>query len=197
MAIASPADARPSIAVSQNIGDETVQTQQNAEIDREATRTSPEVRQRSRGLVAGGLEAGALVRRVVLRISHLTRPPNCRVRAVSSSRIASRLHNEASHQKARPGIMTHRAMSQLQMVPQQTVINGEHYRLPHEHLRQGIFRCDQQEGPERSVFSALADSRPQPGRFRAGRSSAAYSPEVAVLVSGEPPRLLGESGVAR
>ena len=53
---------------------------------------------------------------------------NCRVRAVSSSRSASRLHNEASHQKARPGIMSNRAMSQLQLVPQKTVINGECYR---------------------------------------------------------------------
>ena len=58
-------------------------------------------------------------------------PPNhhnCRVRAVSSSRSASHLHNEASHQKARPGIMSHRAMSQLQLVPQKTVINGEYHR---------------------------------------------------------------------
>ena len=43
MAIASP--ARPSIAISANPGDETVQTQQNTEVDREATGTSPEVRQ--------------------------------------------------------------------------------------------------------------------------------------------------------
>ena len=124
MAIASP--ARPSIAISQNPGDETVQTQQNAEVDREAMRTSPEVRQRSRGLVGGGLEESAFVRKVVLRISQPTH--NCRVRTVSSSRSASRLHNEASHQKARPGIMSHRAMSQLQLVPQKTVINGECYR---------------------------------------------------------------------
>ena len=58
-------------------------------------------------------------------------PPNhhnCRVRAVSSPRSASRLRNEASHQKARPGIMSHRAMSQMQVVPQKTVINGEYYR---------------------------------------------------------------------
>ena len=60
-------------------------------------------------------------------------PPNHnrRVRAVSSSRCASRLQNEASHQKARPGMMSHRAMSQCQWflrMSQKTVINGEYYR---------------------------------------------------------------------
>ena len=73
MAIASPAGS--SIAISQNSGDATVQTQQNAKVDRKATRTSPEVRQRSRGLVGGGMDEGALVRRVVLRISQPTQPP--------------------------------------------------------------------------------------------------------------------------
>ena len=42
-------------------GNETVQTQQNTEIDREAARTSPEVLQGSQGLVSRGLEEGALV----------------------------------------------------------------------------------------------------------------------------------------
>ena len=63
--------------------------------------------------------------------------------------------------------------------------------LPHEHLRQGILRRDQPEGPERQGFSALVDNRHQPGRFRAGRSSAAYSPKVAAFVSGEPPPASG------
>ena len=88
--------ARTSIAISANPVDETVQTQQNAEIDRKAVRTSPEVRQGSQGLVSGGLKEGALVRRVVLRISQPTQPqlPHS---GRQQLRSASRLRREASH----------------------------------------------------------------------------------------------------
>ena len=89
-------------------------------------------------------------------------PPNhhnCRGWPVSSSRSASRLHSEASYQKARPGILSLRAMSQLQVVPQLTVINGEYYRA-NEHLRQGMFIRDQPEGSKRRGFqrSLIADT---------------------------------------
>ena len=97
--------------------DETVQTQQNAEIDRKAARTSPEVRQGSQGLVSKGLEEGALVRRVVLRISQ---PPQLPRSGRQQLRSASRLRREASHQKARLGAwarMTHRVMCLLRLVP--------------------------------------------------------------------------------
>ena len=83
MAIASP--ARPSIAISQNPGDETVQTQQNAEVDREAMRTSPEVRQRSRGLVGGGLEESRSSEESSFEFHNPPNHHNCRVRAVSNS----------------------------------------------------------------------------------------------------------------
>ena len=115
MATTSP--ARPFIAISANPGDDTVQTQQNAEIDRKAVRTSPEVGQGSQGLISGGLEEGALVRRVVLRISQPTQPPQLPHSGRQQLRSASRLRREASHQKARLGIMSHRAMSQLQLAP--------------------------------------------------------------------------------
>ena len=124
MATTSP--ARTSIAIFANSGDETVQTQQNAEIDREAARTSPEVRQGSRGLVSGGLEEGAMVRRVVLRISQPTQPPQLPHSGRQHLRSASRLRREASHQKARLGIMSHRVMS---LVFYKTVINGEYYHM--------------------------------------------------------------------
>ena len=116
-------------------------------------------------------------------------PPNHnrRVRAVSSSRCASRLQNEASHQKARPGMTFHRAMSQCQWflrMSQKTVINGEYYRT--DIFAEGYLDAINRKA-QNGVFSALADGRHKPRCFRAGRSSAAYSPEVAALVSGEPP----------
>ena len=64
--------------------------------------------------------------------------------------------------------------------------------LPHEHARQGIFRCDQTVGPGRRGSLALVDSRHKPGRFHAGWIFAAHRPKEAAIVSGEPPRLLGE-----
>ena len=108
--------ARTSIAISANSGDETVETQQNAEIDRKAAKISPEVRQGSQGLVSGGLEEGALVRRVVLRISQPIQPPKLPRAGRQQLRTASRLRREASHRKARLGIMTHRVMFLLRLV---------------------------------------------------------------------------------
>ena len=95
MATTSP--ARTSIAISANPGDKAAQTQQNAEIDREEARTSPEVRQGSQGLVSGGLEEGPLVRRVVLRISQPTQPPQLPPSGRQQLRSASRLRREVSH----------------------------------------------------------------------------------------------------
>ena len=40
-----------------------------------------------------------------------------------------RLRREAFHQKARLGIMIHRAMSLLRLVPYKTVMNGEYYQM--------------------------------------------------------------------
>ena len=161
MAIASP--ARTSIAISQNPGDETVQTQKNAEVDREATKTSPEVRQRSRGLVGGGLEEGALVRRVVLRISQPTQPPQ----------LPRSDRQQLSKCQPSPQWSIPPKSTSGHNVPQCHVLaasgsseDSEQRRvLPHEHLRQGIFRRDQPEGPDRRFFSALAESRHQPTSF--------------------------------
>ena len=105
--MATTSHTRTSIAISANPGDETVQTQQDAEIEPEAARTSPEVRQGSQGLVSGGLEKGALGRRVVLRISQPTQPPQLPQSGRQQLRSARRLRSEASHRKGRLDIMTH------------------------------------------------------------------------------------------
>ena len=190
--MATTSSARTSIAISANPGNETVQTLQNAEIDREAARTWPEVRQGSQGLVSRGLEEGALVLRDVLRISQPTQPPQVPHSGRQQLRSTSRLHREASHRKARLGIMTHRVMSLLQLVPQKTVINGDYYRmsiLTKESL-DAINRTAQEGGVlQRSLVADTSQVAFMQDEFS---SHTTDNPKEAAIVSGEPLRILGE-----
>ena len=142
MATTSP--ARTSIAISANPGDETVQTQQNAEIYREAAITSPEVRQGSQGLVSGGLGKVLWSEESSFECHNTPNHHNCRIRAVSSSEVSAVMsgHND-------PPCQVPAAIGSLESSDQRRV-------LPHEYHRQRIFRRDQPDGPGQKGFAGIA-----------------------------------------
>ena len=156
--------ARTSIAISANPGDETVQTQQNAEIDREAARTSLEVRQGSQGQRRTGVWCFGLKNHPSKFTTHPT-----------TTAAAFRPSTAAKYQPPPRGSIPPKSRSghndPLYHVPAAigSLEDSDQRRvLPHEHPRQEIFRRDQLDGPGRRGSSALADIGHKPGHFHAG-----------------------------
>lgn len=106
---------------------------------------------------------------------------NDRVWAVSSSEVPAVSTVKHPTKVHVWGMMSHRAMTQLHVVTQKTVINGD-YVLPHEHPRPGLFRHDTAQDGGLLQRLLTADNR-----------------QVAFMQHGAPPHTASRrsSGVGR